>query len=50
VLDLFEEFKSIITALERMGIDYAVCDGLIALKSLRGSGQDMDDINKLREN
>ncbi len=44
MLDLFDEFKALVGALEANGID-----GLIALKSLRNSGQDLDDIELLRD-
>jgi hypothetical protein len=41
VLDLFDEFRALVGALEAAGVEYAVCGGLA------GSGQDRDDIRAL---
>jgi putative nucleotidyltransferase-like protein len=43
VLDLYEEFKSIVSALEEQGIDYAVCGGLaMAVHGLPRATVDID--------
>lgn len=43
VFDLYEEFKSIITALSERGIDYAVCGGLaMAVHGLARATVDID--------
>jgi hypothetical protein len=43
VFDLYEEFKSIIAALEERGIDYAVCGGLaMAVHGLARATVDID--------
>ena len=33
-MDLYEEFQKIITILQRGGIEFAVCGGIVALKNL----------------
>lgn len=40
MLDIYEEFRNLVAVLEEHEI------GLIALKQLRMSGQDLDDINE----
>ncbi|HSO73239.1 MAG TPA: hypothetical protein VLU47_00250 [Blastocatellia bacterium] len=43
MFDLYEEFKSIISALEQRGIDYAVCGGLaMAVHGLARATVDID--------
>jgi hypothetical protein len=43
VFDLYEEFKSIVSALEAQGIDYAVCGGLaMAIHGLPRATVDID--------
>jgi hypothetical protein len=43
VFDLYEEFKSIVSALEERGIDYAVCGGLaMAVHGLPRATVDID--------
>ena len=43
MFDLYEEFKSIVSALEERGIDYAVCGGLaMAVHGLPRATVDID--------
>ena len=43
MFDLYEEFKSIVSALEEQGIDYAVCGGLaMAVHGLPRATVDID--------
>lgn len=49
-LDLEQEFRAIVAALEREGIDYAVVDdNLIRMKLAAGRTRDIADVERLRE-
>ena len=59
MLDLYEEFRKLIGALDERHVDYALCGGIamavydypraISLKMTRSSPQDLADIQALRE-
>ena len=50
MLDIYDEFRRLVEAFDAQKVDYAVSRaGLIAMKQLRKSGQDLDDIEALAE-
>ncbi len=51
MLDLYEELKTLISRLNAAKVEYALCGGLaLTVYGIpRGSGQDLYDIQKLKE-